>query len=346
MNLIGEHTDYNAGLALPFTIDRATVVAAGRRRDNLVRALSCTLERQATASMEDVADWAPSDFEPWARYPFGVIWAIRRAGAQLPGLDIVISSDVPLGSGLSSSAALTVAVAMAVTDIAGAGLTKIEIARTCQQAESELAGSPVGLLDQLAVLEGKAGSAVLVDFLSLQTEPVPIGPGPLVVINTGVKHANAAGAYAERRRACEKAAEELGVPFLRQATLAQVESKLNGELLKRARHVVTENSRVTEATQRLRNSQPVGDLLVGSHISLRDDYEVSCAELDLAVETALSNGADGARLTGAGFGGCAISLGVNAGDLVRPMSKAFAAAGFGQPEVFPVAPTEGAGRLA
>ena len=346
VNLIGEHTDYNFGLALPFAIDRATVVAARRRQDNLVRAFSCTLESQAIASLDDIAGKAPSYFEPWARFPFGVIWAMARAGAAVPGLDIVIASDLPIGGGLSSSAALSIAVAIAVNDIAAAGLSKAEIARAGQQAESEVAGLPCGLMDQLAVLEGQAGAAVLIDFLSLQTEQVPLGLGPLVVINTRVEHANAAGAYADRRNACEEAARELGVPSLRQATLEQVEDKLAGELRKRARHVVTEDGRVVEAAACLRNGQPIGDLLVASHASLRNDYEVSCAELDLAVDVALGSGADGARLTGAGFGGCAISVGATAEDLVTAMSGAFARAGFPQPEVFAVAPTDGAGRLA
>ncbi len=346
VNLIGEHTDYNFGLALPFAIDRTTVVAARRRPDNVVRALSCTLDRQATASLDDIIGADPTQFEPWARFAFGVIWAMTRAGAAVPGVDIVIASDLPIGGGLSSSAALSIAVAIAVNDIAAAGLSNAEIARIGQQAESEVAGLPCGLMDQLAVLEGRAGAAVLIDFLSLRTEQVPVGRGPLVVINTRVEHANAAGAYADRRNACEKAARELGVPSLRQATLEQIEDKLHGELLRRARHVVTENARVVEATARLRSDQPIGDLLIGSHLSLRNDYEVSCPELDLAVDVALASGADGARLTGAGFGGCAISVGANAEDLVTPMSEAFERAGFMQPEVFAVAPTEGAGRLA
>jgi len=346
VNLIGEHTDYNFGLALPFAIDRTTVVAARRRPDSMFRALSCTLDRQATASLADIIGGDPSQFEPWARFPFGVVWAMTRAGAAVPGVDLVIASDIPIGGGLSSSAALSIAVAIAVNDIAAAGLSNTEIAVIGQQAESEVAGLPCGLMDQLAVLEGRVGAAVLIDFLSLQTEQVPVGRGPLVVINTRVEHANAAGAYADRRNACEKAAWELGVPSLRQATLEQIEDKLHGELLRRARHVVTENARVVEATARLRSDQPIGDLLIGSHLSLRNDYEVSCPELDLAVDVALASGADGARLTGAGFGGCAISVGANAEDLVTPMSEAFERAGFLQPEVFAVAPTEGAGRLA
>jgi galactokinase len=187
---------------------------------------------------------------------------------------------------------------------------------------------------------------VLIDFSTLATELVPLDAGPLAVVNTRVEHANASGAYADRRRACEMAAARLGVTSLRQATLAQVESELDGELRKRARHVVTENERVRETVARLRKQDSVGDLLVGSHVSLRDDYEVSCPELDLAVATALDNGATGARLTGAGLGGCAIALGVEADDLAGPMSRAFEAAGFRPPEVFSVTPTEGAGRLA
>jgi len=346
VNLIGEHTDYNFGLALPFAIDRTTVVAARRRPDRVVRALSCTLDRQATASLDDIIGGDPSQFEPWARFPFGVIWAMARFGAAVPGVDLVIASDLPIGGGLSSSAALSISVAIAVNDITAAGLSNTELAMIGHQAESEVAGLPSGLMDQLAVLEGRAGAAVLIDFLSLQTEQVPVGRSPLVVINTRVEHSNAAGAYADRRNACEKAAQELGVPSLRHATLEQIEDELHGELLRRARHVVTENARVVEAVTRLRSDQPIGDLLIGSHLSLRNDYEVSCPELDLAVDVALASGADGARLTGAGFGGCAISVGANTEDLVTPMSEAFERAGFVQPEVFAVSPTEGAGRLA
>jgi galactokinase len=373
VNLIGEHTDYNAGLAVPFAIDRATVVAAGRRSDRLVRIYSTAMGDQATASLDDLAQWGPGNFSSWSRYALGVLWAIGlgtgdqrpatkeagdRAGqiglraqmgaalAEGPGLDIVISSDVPLRSGLSSSAALTVAVAVAVNDIYEVGLSVPDMARMAQRAEAGFAGVPCGLLDQLAALEGRLGAAVLIDFATLATELVPLDAGPLAVVNTRVEHANASGAYADRRRACEMAAERLGVPSLSQATLAQVESELDGELRKRARHVVTENERVRETVARLRKQDSVGDLLVGSHVSLRDDYEVSCPELDLAVTTALANGATGARLTGAGLGGCAIATGVEADDLDGPMSRAFEAAGYGAPEVFSVAPAQGAGRLA
>ena len=345
VNLIGEHTDYNAGLALPFAIDRATVIAARRRTDGLVRIHSTTVDGQATAALGDLSSWDPASFAPWARYPLGVIWCMARSGTEIPGLDMVISSDVPLGSGLSSSGALTVAVAVAVADLSGARLTHMEAAGIAQSAEAAFAGAPTGLLDQLAALEGRAGSAVLIDFSSMETELVTLNAGPVVVINTRVERANAGGAYADRRRTCEKAAARLGVPTLRQAELVRVEAELDGELRKRARHVVTENARVRETAGRLHEQLPVGELLVSSHISLRDDYEVSCPQLDLAVETALARGAEGARLTGAGLGGCAISLGADAGDLEMAMSKAFGEAGFEPPEVFAVAPADGAGRL-
>ncbi len=345
VNLIGEHTDYNSGLALPFAIDRSTVVAVRRRADGLFRVYTSTLDEQATAVRHDLGAWAPASFAPWARYPLGVIWSMAQSGIDIPGLDVVIASDVPLGSGLSSSAALTVALAVAVDDLSGSRLAPIEMAKIAQNAESAFAGAPTGLLDQLAALEGHAGAAVLIDFSSLATELVALNVGPVVVINTRVERANAGGAYADRRRACERAAEKLGVPTLRQAALSQVEAELDGELRRRARHVVTENARVRETAARLRDQLPVGELLVSSHTSLRDDYEVSCPQLDLAVETALAVGAEGARLTGAGLGGCAISLGAQADDLEREMSRAFRAAGFEQPDVFEVAPAQGAGRL-
>ena len=264
VNLIGEHTDYNCGLALPFAIDRATVVAAGRRSDRLVRVYSTTMDDQATANLDDLAQWGARGIFPaghgtrWESFgpsrwgpeysdrpqkgrviekgrgnqkaQMGQEAQIGAALADGPGLDLVISSDVPLRSGLSSSAALTVAVSVAVNDIYEMGLSVPEIARVAQWAEAGFAGMPCGLLDQLAALEGRPGAGVLIDFSTLATELVPLDAGPLAVVNTRVEHANASGAYADRRRACEMAAERLGVPSLSQATLAQVESELDGEL--------------------------------------------------------------------------------------------------------------------
>jgi len=346
VNLIGEHTDYNDGLALPFAIDRATWVAARRRSGSRVRLWSTTVAEQASAELDRVAEWDRAQFQAWSRYPLGVLWVLSRQGVELPAVDMVISSTVPIGSGLSSSAALTVAVTVTLDELAGAGMGAKAMARVSQQAESSFAGVPCGLMDQVAVLEGRAGFGVLVDFLSMETELVPIGAEPVVIMDTRVEHANASGAYADRRAACQKAAAQLGLPSLRQADLARVDNELDGVLRKRARHVVTENARVIETAARLRDNRPIGDLLIASHVSLRDDYEVSCPELDLAVGTALSNGADGARLTGAGLGGCAISLGARAEDLELPLAKAFAGAGFKKPEVYEVTPSDGAGRIA
>ena len=346
VNLIGEHTDYNNGLALPFAIDRATLVAARRRPEPLVRAMSTNLGTEVVATLDELPAWQGAQFAGWARYPLGVIWALSQRGIQIPGLDLVISSNVPLGSGLSSSAALTVAVAVAVNDLAGAGLEALEIARVCQQAETSFAGVPCGLLDQVAVLDGRAGYGVLVDFQSMATELVPMdGVGPVVIIDTRAPRHNSGGAYANRRAACEEAARQLGLESLRQADIGRVEAELQGDLRKRARHVVSENARVTETARRLRAHEPIGDLLVASHISLRDDYEVSCPELDCAVVTALQNGATGARLTGAGFGGCAIAIGTGVDQLAGPLAEAMTGAGFKRPEVYEVGPSEGAGRV-
>jgi galactokinase len=345
VNLIGEHTDYNEGLSLPFAIDRATIVMARRRLGKTVRIWSANLGREVTAALDAAGRWKPGQFEGWARYPLGVMSALLQKGAEIPGLDLLISSDIPLGSGLSSSAALTVGVAVMLNDLVGAGLGRRELALVSQHAESAFAGVPCGLLDQMAVLEGKAGHAVMIDFASMTTALVRMPAEPVVIIDTKVERTNASGVYADRRAACERAALRLGLASLRQADLAQVENQLEGNLRKRARHVVTENARVRETALRLRDNGPIGDLLVGSHISLREDYGVSCPELDQAVETALANGAEGARLTGAGLGGCAIALGAAASGLAEPLAKAFAAAGFRRPKVFEVTPSDGAGRL-
>jgi galactokinase len=353
VNLIGEHTDYNEGLAVPFAIDRATFVAARATHrpasapsgKKTLRVATVDLGQQAETDLAELARWGPLKWERWARYPLGVLWALHQRGAGLPAMDLVISSSVPRGGGLSSSAALTVSIAVAAADLAGLSLAPIELARVAQHAEAAFAGVPVGLLDQVAVLEGRRGEAVLIDFSTMATELVPMPAGPVTIIDTRVERDNASGAYADRRAACQKAASELGLSSLRQASLEMVESALHGQLLKRARHIVTENARVLEALQRLREQKSIGDLLVASHRSLRDDYEVSTPELDLAVETALAAGAEGARLTGAGLGGCAIALGAPAAKLAPAMAKAFAASGFKEPAVFAVSSSDGAGRI-
>ncbi|MGH9126823.1 MAG: galactokinase [Acidimicrobiales bacterium] len=344
VNLIGEHTDYNAGLALPFAIDRRVVVAAARRDDGRLRCWSADGVREVQAERGALF---PSNDWGWGAYPVGVVWAFREAGFDVGGFDLAVGSTVPVGRGLSSSAALSAAVGLAVSELSGAGVSGVSLAALCQRAESGFVGVPVGLLDPLAVLCGSAGHALLIDFAGVSTEPVPLAGGPLAVVDTGVSRSLADGAYAERRRECERAAAALGVPDLRHADLAAVEDRLVGTLRARARHVVTENGRVLEAVARLRSGQPIGELLSASHVSLRDDFDVSCPELDLAVEAVVDAGGEGARMTGAGFGGCAIASGVTADVLRGAVSRRWARQ-WGErplPTVFDVVAASGGGRI-
>jgi galactokinase len=342
VNLIGEHTDYNDGWALPFAIDRDTVVAVRRRADRVVRCWSSAAGAEGVVT-SDVGGAGP--VAPWARYPVGVVWAFDQAGYDPPGMDIVIDSSVPLGRGLSSSAALEAAVAVAINDLGQLELDPLALAQLCHRAESEFVGAPVGLLDQLAVLLSRAGHGLLIDFRSLEAEALPLEVGPLVVVDTHVRHRNADGGYASRRSECLQAAVAMGVATLRDASLDLV-AGLSGDLQRRARHVVTENSRVVMAGHRLRSGVDIGELMYESHISLRDDFAVSCAELDAVVEAARSAGARGARLTGAGFGGCAIVLGLEVEAVDAVLGRRFAGSGMRAPSTFAVVPSAGAGRVA
>ena len=354
VNLIGEHTDYNDGFVLPAAIDRLVLVAAGRRDGGRLRLWS----RQAGPPADlELAAVGPGRVEGWAAYPAGVAWALGRAGVELGGADLVVDGDVPAGSGLSSSAALECATATALADLHGAGLDRPALAALARRAENEVVGVPSGVMDQMVSMLGRAGHALFLDTRSLATEQVPLPLEAaglcLVVLDTRAGHRLVDGAYADRRAACEAAAAVLGVAALRDATLAQVEQYRTalGEVgRRRARHVVTENARVLEAVALLRADEldRLGPLLAASHASLRDDYEVSSAELDTAVTAAVEAGAVGARMTGAGFGGSAIALvpaelATQVGDRAR---EAFAAAGFGPPEVTVVVPSDGARRLA
>ena len=352
-NLIGEHTDYNDGFVLPLAIDHRVTIAAARRADDRLRLISLEKGEQELI----LSDIGPGQVDGWAAYVAGAVWSLACEGAAVGGLDLALTSDVPVGSGLSSSAAVECATVLAARDLFGGPSDPARLALLAQRAENEVVGVPCGIMDQMASMVCTAGHVLLLDTRSLAAEQVPFDPDAtglsLLVIDTRVSHALGEGAYAERRRSCEEAAQILGLPALRDATMADVEAavdRLGDERTRRARHVVSENARVLAVVDLLRQDRlgEIGPLLTASHASLRDDYEVSAPELDAAVKAALEAGALGARMTGAGFGGCALAL-VPVGDADR-VSKAvaveFAGQRFEAPAVFAVHPADGARRLA
>ena len=348
VNLIGEHTDYNQGFVLPIAIDARTFVAAAPRSDGVLRGWSL----QETQGFEVPVDrLAPGAIQGWGSYACGPVWVLSREGRAVSGADFLLDSNVPLGAGLSSSAALQVAVALAFSDMSGEPLSGTELAMVAHRSESEFVGVPVGTMDQMISALGRRNAALFLDAKDGSFDYVPFEPSTaglsLVVIDTGASHSLREGQYAERRATCEAAAVALGLRSLREATLDQVSAGGLSEVEeKRARHVVTENDRVLEVVAELKKGsfRQVGSAFVRSHQSLRDLYEVSSPELDLAVESALKSGALGARMTGGGFGGSAIAL-LDTGmvpSLTDAVEAAFAGAGFGEPRVFPVTAEQGA----
>jgi galactokinase len=304
VNLIGDHTDYNDGFVLPLAIDFECRVEAEPRTDGVVRLTSAAFAEPV--ELPAAGPPAPAEVEPrWGRLPAGVVAALARRGRPPIGMEAKVTSTVPVGGGLSSSAAFSVAVALALCDIGGLELEPVEVARACQEAELLATGVPCGIMDQLSSLCGRRDSALLIDCRSLAVEPVPLPPGLAVVVaDSGVPRALAETGYAERRAACEAAAARLSLHALRDATPEQVADD------PRARHVVAENARVLAFADALRrgDEEALGPLLLASHASLRDDFEVSTPELDALVEAFVAAGAVGARLTGAGFGGSVIAL--------------------------------------
>ncbi|MEO6532359.1 MAG: galactokinase [Pseudolysinimonas sp.] len=357
VNLIGEHTDYNDGFVLPFAIDRRTLVALGARDDGMLRVASTFSDEVVELPIGELAAaQASGALRGWAAYPLGVAWALGQFGADLaavPGADLLIDSNVPVGAGLSSSAAVESAVALALNEVWQLGLPRETLARVGQRAENEAVGAPTGIMDQSASLLGKQDAAVFLDCRSLQTRIVPLGFADadltIAVIDTGVTHAHSTGGYGERRASCEAGAAALGVAALRDVSIDQLDAArgiLDDVTFRRVRHVVTENQRVLDTVRLLDSEGPaaIGALLDASHRSLRDDFEVSVPELDLAVETALASGALGARMTGGGFGGSAIAL-VPTDAVSRlqvAVDGAFAEHGFSAPETFTVRPSDGA----
>jgi len=304
VNLIGDHTDYNDGFALPLAVDLACVVRASPRDDGVVRITSDAFDSVVQVPADGSAD--PREVEPdWGRLVAGVIRSLAARGRAPAGIDADVASTVPSGAGLSSSAAFEVAVALALCAAAGLEVEPRELARACRDAEELATGVPCGLMDQLASLCGRRDSALLLDCRSLDLEPVPLPDGlAVLVVDSGVERALENTAYAERRAECEAIAARLGLASLRDATAEQVADE------PRARHVVSENARVLTFADALRRRDvdALGPLLLASHASLRDDYDVSTPELDALVEQLVSAGALGARLTGAGFGGSVVAL--------------------------------------
>lgn len=355
VNLIGEHTDYNDGFVFPFAIDRRTTVAVGDRDDRLVRVASTFSPDVVEVHLDELT---PDAVSGWAAYPLGVVWAFGEHGADLAharGVDLHIDSDVPVGAGLSSSAAIECAVALALDEHWALGLDRPTLAKVGQLAENRVVGAPTGIMDQSASLLGEADSGVFLDCRSLDADVIPLGFDQaglsLLVIDTRVSHSHATGGYAARRASCEAGARALGVESLRWVDVDDLDRPrdlLDDETFRRVRHVVTENQRVLDTVRTLREQGPgaIGPLLDASHVSMRDDFEISVPELDLAVETAQANGAIGARMTGGGFGGAAIAL--VADDLVPVVAaavrEAFAAARFREPEIFTVHAAQGARR--
>lgn len=330
VNLIGEHLDYNGGRCLPIAIDRRTRATVSASPDDRIHLRSGALTWSGA-----VGERA----EQWAAYVVGVLEALRVTRP----LSIAIRSDVPIGAGLSSSAALECSVALAVDACLALGRSRDALVEACREAETTYVGVSTGGLDQTVALHARGGHALLLDFAENARTPVPWAPEAagleLLVIDTGVRHALADGRYAERRATCEAAARTLGLDLLARATVADLE-RLDGEALRRARHVVGEQARVTAFTEALAADAwaDAGALMNASHASLRDDFEVSCPELDLAVVSALEAGAAGARMTGGGFGGSAIAL-VPAGRTAvteAAVTAAFARNGYEAPTVFSV----------
>ena len=354
VNLIGEHTDYNEGFVLPFAIDRTARVAVSVRPDSAIRLLSTYGDQGIVTA--DLGSIDAASAKGWTKYPLGVIWSLQQRGIAVPGLDLLLDSNVPLGAGLSSSHAIECAVVSALNDLTGAGLEPEEMVLATQRAENDFVGAPTGIMDQSASLRGSKGHAVFLDCRDQSVRLVPFEAEPaglvMLVIDTKVSHSHADGGYASRRASCELGAEVLGVRALRDVQVEDLEEAaglLDEVTYRRVRHVVTENDRVLQTVELLASQGPgsIGALLDASHASMRDDFEISCPELDLAVAVSRANGAIGARMTGGGFGGAAIALTpVEVERQVRAaVERAFADAGYKAPDIFTVTPAAGAMRL-
>ena len=351
VNLIGEHTDYNEGYVMPFALAQRVLIAAAPRSD---RTWSVTSLNNDSTKIFSAADLNPG-MAGWQAYVAGVVWALQEAGHRVGGADLVLTSDVPEGAGLSSSAALECAVLTALADLNDLDIVGIERAKLARRSENVFVGAPTGLMDQAASTLCTAGHALFFDCRTDAAEQVLFDTTSagleILVLDTKTPHALVDSEYAARRASCEQAAQLLGIPALRDVTdLDAALDQLPDPVLKRrVRHVVTENARVLEAADVLRAGRiaDLAPLLDASHESMRDDFEITVPQVDLAVETARSSGSLGARMTGGGFGGCIIAL-VELGDSERigeAIVESFGAAGYGPPVYFTGVPSTGAQRL-
>ena len=357
VNVIGEHTDYNGGYVLPVALPHTTRAAVARRDDGLLSLAS--VQHPETAVQVELTALQPGHPDGWAGYPAGVVHGLGDQVSQ--GLSILVDGDVPSGAGLSSSAALSCAVALALRDLLGLGLSATALVDVARRAENDFVGAPTGILDQSASLLCTAGHALFLDTRDRAAEQVPFDLAAaglaLLVIDSGTTHDHAEGGYGDRRRECEEAARRLGVDLLREVEdVARLDVLADGSpegdvLHRRARHVVTEDARVLEVVSALRGDgdpRAIGPVLTACHASLRDDFEVSIPLLDACVEAAVEGGAHGARMVGGGFGGSAIAL-VDA-DAVDAVTSAvtarFAREEHRPPRTFVTVPSAGARRLA
>ena len=350
INLIGEHTDYNDGFVLPFALPQAAYLAAAPRTDGRWRFRSVDLDETVELGPADLIPGSPG----WHSYLAGVVWALQQAGHPVAGADLVLTSDVPLGAGLSSSAAIECAALAALADLNGLEIEPLERAKLARVAENAYVGAPTGLLDQAASTLCVADHALFLDCRDFETRQVPLGVTgaglEILVIDTRTRHSHVDGEYAARRASCEAACRILGVPALRDVTdLDAALAQLPDDIGRRVRHIVTENGRVLNAVAALGAGEyaRLGELMTESHTSMRDDYEITETSVDLAVQTALDSGALGARMTGGGFGGCVLALvrADQAAPVAGAVTAAFAAAGFGEPVTFLGRPSAGARRL-
>jgi galactokinase len=353
VNLIGEHTDYNLGFVLPFAINRRTYAAISLRQDQTVRVMSSFSDEQHQIELADICKNTAND---WAAYPFGVAWALAKLGQTAGvGFDAYFESDVPVGSGLSSSAAIECSTSLALNELWQTNLSRPELARVGQLAENEIVGAPTGIMDQSASLLGERDHAVFLDCKSLEAQSIELGFDnaglELLIIDTRVAHRLNDGGYATRRAACELGASQMGVASLREVSagqLAKAQEIMDDVTFRRVRHIVTENDRVLETVEKLRTEGPksIGALLNASHVSMRDDFEISIDELDTAVDVAIRHGAVGARMTGGGFGGAAIALApiAKVSEITLAVLAEFELLGYGKPNIFAVTADQGARR--